>query len=163
MLPYIKGVSEQLRRIYKSYNIPAYFKPANTLRQILVKPKDKTPKEQVCGPVYQIKCNDCSDSYIGETERSLKARFMEHRRPSCSSSEVSKHLHQDQPGHNIDLKQTKVLAVEPKWFERGVKEAIHIRIEEPSLNKDGGRYCLPNLWTNLLKSRVKRDHCLEED
>ena len=34
----------------------------------------------------------------------------------------------------------KILAVEPRWFERGVREAIHISIERPSLNKDGGHY-----------------------
>ena len=30
----------------------------------------------------------------------------------------------------------KILAVEPSWFEQGVRDAIHIRMEQPSLNKD---------------------------
>ena len=34
------------------YGIPTYFRPSNTLRQLLVKPKDLVNKEDVVGPVY---------------------------------------------------------------------------------------------------------------
>ena len=44
--------------------------------------------------------------------------------------------------------------MEFRWFESGVKEAIHIRMSQSSLNKDGGRYNLPTLCDNLLKSRI---------
>ena len=71
-----------------------------------------------------------------ETERSLKTRFLEHRRPSSTSSEVSQHIHIESPGHHVDLDQVKILDREPRFFERGGKEAIFIRINKPSLNKD---------------------------
>ena len=93
--------------------------------------------------------------YVGETERSLKARFSEHRRPSSTTSEFSKHIHQDHPNHNIQLENTKILTVEPKWFERGVKESIYIRALKPSLNRDGGRYNLPPIWNNIIARRLK--------
>ena len=110
------------------------------------------------GQVYHIPCQDegCDDDYIGETERSLKARFSEHRRPSTTSSEVSRHIHVDSPGHSIDIENTQILTVEPRWFERGVKEAIHIKAYTPSLNRDGGRYQLPPIWDNIIKKRVQR-------
>ena len=38
-----------------------------------------------------------------------------------------------------------MLEVEPTWYERGVKEAIHIHTLQPTLNKDGGRHNLSNL------------------
>jgi len=155
VLPYIRGFSEQLRRVFKHYNIPAFFKPSNTLRQLLVRPKDKLDKDKVVGPVYHIQCDDCEAGYVGETERSLKARFMEHRRPSTVTSEVSRHVHVDEPDHSVSLESARILAVEPRWFERGVKEAIHIRVVAPSLNRDGGRYNLPPVWNNLLKRRVR--------
>jgi len=144
VIPYVKGTSEQLHRVMKAYNVPVYFNPTNTLRQLLVRPKDPISKERVVGPVYHIKCESCNANYVGETERSLKARFMEHRRPSTASSEVSKHIHTDNPDHGIELHNTKILAVEPRWFERGVKEAIHIELEKPTLNRDKGRYNLPH-------------------
>ena len=132
-----------------------FFKPINTLRQILVCPKDKLDISRICGPVYHIGCDQCSDSYIGETERSLRARFGEHRRPSSVTSEVSKHLHVDKPRHSVSIENAKIRCVEHKWFERGVKEAIHIRALGPTLNKDGGRYYLPAIWNNVLSRSME--------
>ena len=103
-------------------------------------------KDKVVGPVlvYKISCEECEGTYVREIEPSLKARFGEHRRPSSTTSEVSTHIHTDSPNHTITLENTKILqAVEHKWFERGVKEAIDIRALKPSLNRDGGRYNLP--------------------
>ena len=64
------------------------------------------------------------------------------------------YIHTDNPNHNITLENTKILSVEHKWFERGVKEAIYIRAMNPSLNRDGGRYNLPLVWNNIIKERV---------
>ena len=105
-----------------------------------MRPKDPIEKEKVVGPVYKITCEEYEASYVGETERSLKARFSEHRRPSSVNSEVSKHIHTDKPYHGVQLDKTEILAVEPKWFVRGVKEAIYIRANKPSLNRDGQRW-----------------------
>jgi hypothetical protein len=61
-----------------------------------------------------IKCegeeSTCDEFYIGEMERSLKARFMEHRRPSSiGSSEVAQHIHLESPGHQLNIKSVKIL------------------------------------------------------
>ena len=161
VLPYIKGISEALRRNFQKFGIRVTFKPTQTLRQFLVAPKDKTEKKDVTGPVYMIPCQGqttrgaCKESYIGETERSLKTRFLEHRRPSTTSSEVSNHIHIESPGHHVDLDKVQILDREPRWFERGVKEAIHIRANQPSLNKDGGRYKLPKVYDPVITSHFK--------
>ena len=136
------------------YDVISVISSTNTLRQLLVHPKDPVGKDKVVGPVYKISCEECEATYVGETERSLKARFGEHRRPSSTTSEVSKHIHTDSPDHTIMLENTKILEVEHKWFERGVKEAIHIRALKPSLNRDGGRYNLPPIWNNIIKERL---------
>ena len=90
------------------------------------------------------------------TSERLKARFSKHGRPSSTTSEVSKHIHAATPKHSIDLENTNVLAVEAKWFERGVKESIYIRAYTPTLNRDGGRYQLPPLWNSTIQRHVKR-------
>ncbi|XP_072033338.1 uncharacterized protein [Amphiura filiformis] len=56
VLPYIKGISEALRRNLQKVGIRVTFKPTRTLRQFLVAPKDKTEKKDVTGPVYMIPC-----------------------------------------------------------------------------------------------------------
>ena len=107
------------------------------------------------GSVYHISCDDCNATYVGETERALKTRFIEHRRKSSVGSEVSQHVHVDSPEHGVSLDRVNILSVENKKFERGVKDAIYIRVAEPSLNKDSRRYLLPAMWTNLLRARVR--------
>ena len=158
VIPYIKGFSEQIRRVLGKYGISTYFKPTNTLCQLLViKPKDPVDKEHVVGPVYKIKCEECEATYVGETERFLKSRFNEHRRPSSITSEVAKHIQTDRPEHAVELDNTEILTTEPRWFERGVKEAIFIRALNPSLNRDGGRYNLPPVWDNIIRKRMKAE------
>ena len=158
VMPYVKGTSETLRRVFNKHKVNVCFKPHQTLKQMLVHPKDKTKKSEVCGAIYHVHCtgsdngNACQDSYIGETERTLKKRFLEHRRPSSSTSEVSNHIHIDSPGHSVSLDRVEVLDREASWFERGVKEAIHIRTRRPTLNKDGGRHNLPHIWDPVLAS-----------
>ncbi|XP_072048573.1 uncharacterized protein [Amphiura filiformis] len=162
VLPYIKGTSEALRRTFGTYRIRACFKPTQTLRQLLVSPKDKTEKKDIAGPVYYIPCQgqtrkgQCSESYIGETERSIRIRFLEHRRPNSTSSEVSQHIHIESPGHHVDLDKVQILDKEPRYFERGVKEAIYIRVNQSSLNRDGGRYKLPRVYDPILGSCVRK-------
>ena len=73
-LQYVRGVSEQLGRVFRSFDIPAYFKTTNTLQQLLVWPTDKADKGKVVGSVYHITCDDCDATY----ERSLKTHFSEH-------------------------------------------------------------------------------------
>ena len=47
------------------------------------------------------------ESYIEETEISLKTRFLEHRHPTSTSSEDSRFLYIESPGHHLDLDQVK--------------------------------------------------------
>ena len=78
----------------------------------------------ICGSVqvgspYKIKCEECEAMYVGEREISLNSRFNEHRRPSYNTSLVAKLIHREQPEHSVELKNTKILTTESRWFERG--------------------------------------------
>ena len=72
-IPFVKGLTEPIRRIYSQYGIKVCVKPTNTLRQLLCCPKDKTKNELISGPIYHISCegskaSGCQASHIGETE-----------------------------------------------------------------------------------------------
>ncbi|KAI8505639.1 Baculoviral IAP repeat-containing protein 6 [Branchiostoma belcheri] len=66
------------------------------------------------------------------------------------SSPVAQHMqtYKHQPG-----KKVTILDRESRWFERGVKEAVHIRSRSPSLNRDQGRHRLPPVYNSLVQSR----------
>ena len=63
-------------------------------------------------------------------------------------SEVSQHVHMGRLEHGVSLDKIKILTVENRKFERGVKEAIYIRVAKPNLNTDGEHYLLPAVLTN---------------
>ena len=162
VLPYIKGTSEALKRAFQNYGVKVVFKPTQTLRQHLVSPKDKTEKKDITGAIYHIPCQgtttrgQCKESYIGETERNVKTRFNEHRRPSSLSSEVSQHIHIESPGHTVDFDKVKILDRDPRYLERGIKESIYISTHKPTLNRDRGRYNLPKVFEPVLGSHFRK-------
>ena len=52
--------------IFNKHHIPVDFKPASTLRQKLVHPKDITPRRELNNVVSAVqRSQDCTDLYIG--------------------------------------------------------------------------------------------------
>ncbi|XP_041430610.1 LOW QUALITY PROTEIN: uncharacterized protein LOC121397622 [Xenopus laevis] len=139
VIPYVAGVSEKLRRIFNKHHVPVFFKPSNTLRQKLVHPKDQTPKEKQSNVVYGVQCSEeCTDLYIGETKQLLSKRMAQHRRENSTGQNSAVFLHLKDKGHSFEDSKVQILDKEDRWFERGVKEMIHVKVERPSLNRGGG-------------------------
>ena len=53
--------------------------------------------------------------------------------------------------HSFSQDNVSVLDREPKWFQRGVKEAVHIAASRPSLKRDRGRHILPAAYNSLVQ------------
>ena len=152
-IPYCSGLSEKLNRIFGKHNTRVASKPERTIRDILVKPKDRTPQDQQCGAIYKIPCADCDAFYIGETGRQLNTRIGEHKksvRLEGISSAVGEH--QMDTGHDIAWKEISVLGIESKDYPRKIREAIEIRTQHPLLNRDQGME-LPALYNRVLNTR----------
>ncbi|CAI5693976.1 unnamed protein product [Oreochromis niloticus] len=158
VIPYVAGVSEKLRRVFSKHNIPVYFRPSNTLRQKLVHPKDKTPKHRLNNVVYAVQCSkECPDLYIGETKQPLHKRMAQHRRATSTGQDSAVHLHLKDKGHSFEDANVHILDREDRWFERGVKEAIYVHCERPSLNRGGGlRHQLSAIYNPVLSSLPRR-------
>ena len=117
-------------------------KPVNTLHSILVYPKDKK-----CGVMYEITCDqDPAHVYIGETKRPLGKRFKEHTNLTIPTG-VGDHC--NATGHYVSLDNTKALTREPQWTKRKVKEAVYIKKNAPSMNREQG-YQLSPIYHQLL-------------
>ena len=69
----------------------------------------------------------------------------EHKR---ESSPVGAHLQAQD--HAFEADNISVLDRESRWFQRGVKEAIHIAAQNPTLNRDRGRHVLPAVYNSLI-------------
>ncbi len=150
-MPYVSGLSERLQRVFKEHGINMYHKPTNRLRDILVHPKDPTPKEQKCGVIYELTSEqNPSHKYIGDTKRTLQERFKEHRnldKPTAVGE------HSQDTGHSFTLENSKILTREPNWTARKVKEAVLIKQKSPSINRDQG-YHLAAVYHQLLPGPV---------
>ena len=94
VLPYVKGLSQQLRRCLQQQGVRAVFKSETTLRSQLVRPKDAVDPAKQDGVVYKIPC-ECGKVYIGQTRRLMQDRIKEHNRDirlaRTETSAVSEH------------------------------------------------------------------------
>ena len=71
VIPYVAGMSEDIRRVCRKFNIRVVFKSGQTLRSMLTKVKDTLPPGKQSNVVYRIPCS-CGQVYIGETKRRLE-------------------------------------------------------------------------------------------
>ena len=152
-LPYVNGLSEELQRIFKDHGVATYHKPGNTLRSILVKPKDKSNTAQICNCVYNITCKDCQKHYIGETARTMEVRFKEHLNPKRDSA-IQDHI--AATGHNFDFSDIKIVGREEKFFARKYREAIKIYQQKPAINRDQGIEIPPVMLQLAAKTPTQR-------
>ena len=67
-----------MSRTMRAHGVATAFRPHTTLRKVLVHPKDKIDRDNVCGSVYQIGCANCDSVYIGESARKFGKRLSEH-------------------------------------------------------------------------------------
>ena len=57
VLPYVKGLSESMKNVGKKHGIQTYFKGGNTIKSLLMTPKDKDHITKKSGIIYRFKCN----------------------------------------------------------------------------------------------------------
>ena len=74
----------------------------------------------------------------GETKQPLNRRMVQRKRDNNSEPDLAVYLHLKGKGHSFKDEDVHILDKEERWFERGVREAIHVSIENPSLNRGGG-------------------------
>ena len=117
VLPYIKGVSEPLRRCLQQQGIRAVFKSDTTLRLHLVRPKDTVDPAKQDGVVYRIPC-ECGKVYIGETGRSMQERIKGHDRDirlaRTQTSAIPEHA--NKTGHHPLWNQVKFIGIPGKVY-----------------------------------------------
>ena len=88
---------------------------------------------------------DCDDDYIGETSRIFGERFKEHLKPPSPIYD-----HSNISGHNVTINNFNIVGREDLNQMRTIKEGLYIRVNDPSLNRNVGKYHLPHVWDEVL-------------
>ena len=125
-LPYIRHLSETIRRILAPLTIHTCFRPHCTLRQTLVRLKDQTPLQQQASVIYQIPCGTCSKLYIGQTGRTLEHCLKEHKRALASGNTAQSAVaeHAVEQMHVINWNEAEVVACHRYYCQRCALEGM---------------------------------------
>ena len=82
MVPYMQGMSESCKHICRKHGVEMHFRGGNTIKDLLVHPRDRDTILQKSGVIYRYKYGkvDCEEEYTGESGRTFAERFREHMR-----------------------------------------------------------------------------------
>ena len=142
VLPYIRGLSESIKNVCNKHGVQVHYKGGNTIKSLLVAPKEKDHITKKSGIIYRFKCNrvDCDDEYIGESSRTYGERFKEHLKAPSPIYD-----HYNTRGHTTTIENFSIVGREDQNLIRAIKEAIYIRVNNPSFNRIVGKYYLPHI------------------
>ena len=131
----MKGLSESYKNICRKHGIEMYFKGGNTIKDLLVHPKDRDNILQKSGVIYKYKCGreDCEDEYIVESGRTFAERFREHMKAPSPIHDLF-----NVTGNEVSVDNFSIVAREDQSMARTIREAMLIRVNDPSLNRNIG-------------------------
>ena len=92
VVPYIHGLGETFKRTCNSLGIQVHFRGTNTIKTLLMSPKDRGYKLQKCRVIYRLKCPhiNCPEEYIGGSGISFGGWLKEYLR---APSPIHQHSH----------------------------------------------------------------------
>ena len=141
-LPYIGKYSKEIKnkiaklclKYCKEINIEICFSLLKTGSFFIV--KDCISSECKSFVVYLFSCPSCRASYVGETTRRLAIRIEEHL-SSGKGSVIFEHISQNENCKIACKNQEnfKIIDKANSEFQLKIKEAIHITLIKPALNK----------------------------
>ena len=114
--------------------------------------KDKDHITNKSGIIYRFKCDslECDEEYIGETARTFGERLKEHLKAPFPIYD-----HSNTTGHTTTIKYFSIVGREELNLSRLIKESMFIRVNNPSLNKNIGKYYLPHVWDEVLINNIE--------
>ena len=151
-VPYNEGLSETFKNLCKRYGIEVRFKSGKTIKDELVAPKDKDHITKKSSVIYRYRCDmlECDEEYIGETARTFGERFKEHLKAPSPIYD-----HSNITSHSTTLNNFNIVGREEQNLSRLIRESMYIRVNNPSLNKNIGKYHLSHIWDEVLVNNTE--------
>ena len=122
VVPYNKRLGESLKIICRKHWVQVHFKGGNTIKSLLMTPKDKDPITKKSDIIYRYNCNrvDCDDEYIGKSQRTFGESFEE-----CLKAPFPIYDHFNITGHNTTIDNFSIVWREDQNLIRAIKEALY--------------------------------------
>ena len=125
------------------HGVTVHFKGGQSLRNLLVSPKDKDTMTKKNSVIYCYRWDkiDCDEEYIGELSRIFAERYTEHLKTPSPIFD-----HQNNTGYTTTVENFRIIGREGNNMARAIKEAIYIKVNNQTLNKNIGKYNLPHMF-----------------
>ena len=143
VVSYYQGWSESVKRTCNKYGVHVYFRGGVTIRNLLMAPKDQDPMLKKSGVIYRHKYD--SMECDGQSSRTFGERFKEHQKVPSTIYD-----HYNTTGHLVSIDRFSIVEREDQNLMRTIKDALYIRVNNPSLNRTIGKYHLPHIWDEVL-------------
>ena len=154
-VPYKKQLYNNINKVLKNQNIIAVSYIKNNLSCVIRKGKDKIEKEDNVHNIYQLKCNNCQYTYVGQCKRALKIRLKEHTDSinDCTDKVVALHCNDNK--HKVNWKATKILDREKIFRKRQISEMVHIKMQNKPINDNADTKFLNKSYSSLISNMKK--------
>ena len=164
-LPWIPGLSGQLKKCFKKAKCVVSFKSPRNLNSILTS-RNKPQLPPFSHPGCYFIPTGCKSGYTGETKKRICKRNTEHEKAIFNGDVEGDALaeHRETCDCEIKWENVKTLSVEPVWFRRKVREALEIRRlrtgpgQPKGLNRDHGDYVTTNTWSSVFDKINEKEH-----
>src|SRR5436190_6327681 len=149
-IPYIRGISEKLKRISSQYNIRMVFNSTLKLKNTLVNYNYKYNKNVI----YKIPCKDCNQVYIGQTGAFLDTRIKQHQYSEKTHKQESTLVqHIEELNHRINYKDTEIVNYQQNKFKRLFMESAIMKYKfKDHFSKES--YTIHSTWDKFLQNLI---------
>jgi hypothetical protein len=137
-VPFFPAITNKLKKVFTRNNLEIVATSGEyKLKNMLMSTKDKKDPIQKSG-IYEIKCGtqNCGYKYIGQTRRSIKTRYKEHKSHTTNNhhelSSVANHMNNKLNGgirrcpHNFEISNLKLLKTVPQQQKLDAYESIFL-------------------------------------
>ena len=156
----VPGIDKSLRKVFKKVGSKLAFKAPRNLASVLTsRNKPQLPPNKKVGVYFTP--TDCDMGYTGETGKMITTRTKQHEKAIFDVNRkdaIAAHVcdcHACDCDNKLD--RTQVVAVEPNYYRRKVRESLEIRrlktgpADDRGLNKDLGDYVTTSTWNPLFE------------
>lgn len=160
------------KRLYKiieeQFGCTVIYMKTKTIGDLLkkkMKTKESKYKQNV---VYTVPCKECPTQYVGQTKKSVATRTAQHEamckkktklnliKLKTSKKDNGLAYHHIKTKHEFDFDNTQIIAEEPNYWRRLIKEGIEIQRRQPNANLKAG-FEIDKCWDPFLKLHPKED------